>query len=62
MLGLPRAVSTWMTVPRLTPGRGGQRVDGHPALLAECADVAADGRGDVVGGLHEDSVPYFAVY
>ena len=41
---------------------GGQRVDGHPALLAQGADVAADGRRDVVRGLHEDSVPYFAVH
>lgn len=38
-------------------GRGGERVDGHPPLLAQCAHVAADGGGDVLRGLHTDSLP-----
>ena len=62
MLGLPRAVSTWMTVPRLTPAAAASASMVIRRCWRKCADVAADGRGDVVGGLHEDSVPYFGVY
>jgi hypothetical protein len=48
-----------MIVPRLSPDAWGKPVDGHPALLAQCADIVADGGGDLLGIWH--SVQYDAL-